>query len=204
MLHLTVASAALKNRAKGIEKPLDLNETRSHNSKSPKALHRVRLSPDISSGMQAVTRKPLRCRNFGLGFVAFENARPFLTIFWFAKLRQCFRNLVAALQRIRRRTASLSRIFGPRAPCYVSPRQRLGNFDAGIGRRAESPALLDKLSRDLNLDALFGRLILIVPKAQRLYCKSRFKKITTAVGTKTHYQPNVRWLWKPPWLKPFP
>jgi hypothetical protein len=29
MLHLTVASAALKNRAKSIEKPLDLNETRS-------------------------------------------------------------------------------------------------------------------------------------------------------------------------------
>ena len=28
MLHLTVASAALKNRGKSIEKPLDLNETR--------------------------------------------------------------------------------------------------------------------------------------------------------------------------------
>ena len=29
MLHLTVASAALKNRGKSIEKPLDLNEKRS-------------------------------------------------------------------------------------------------------------------------------------------------------------------------------
>jgi hypothetical protein len=35
MLHLTVASAALKNRANSIEKPLDLNETRSNDAGRP-------------------------------------------------------------------------------------------------------------------------------------------------------------------------
>jgi hypothetical protein len=57
-------------------------------------------NPDTSSGMQAVTRKPLPCRNFGLEFVAAENDRLFLTTFWFAKLRQFFRGLIAGLRNI--------------------------------------------------------------------------------------------------------
>jgi hypothetical protein len=51
--------------------------------------------------MSAVTRKPLPRRNFGLGFIAIERDRLFLTTFWFAKLRQCSRDLVAGLRNIR-------------------------------------------------------------------------------------------------------
>ena len=48
------------------------------------------------------------CRNFGLGFVAVENDRLFLTTLWFAKLRQCFRDLVAGLRNIRTKGAAIS------------------------------------------------------------------------------------------------
>jgi hypothetical protein len=54
MLHLTVASAALKNRAKSIEKPLDLNETR---SKRPTKLRRERLVSLPTGNPRPSTRK---------------------------------------------------------------------------------------------------------------------------------------------------
>jgi hypothetical protein len=60
--------------------------------------------------MQAVTRKPLPHRDFGLGFVSVQNDRLFLTTFRFAKYGSVSETLLAAYE-----TSGLARNFHAQA-----------------------------------------------------------------------------------------